>query len=136
MKRFWLLVYQIGVACSDTFTGASLMIAPAFTMKRMGVSVDPALLVYIGYIGAFVLGVGLSCAYGALVLLVRGDNKRVQMVWLLTAFVRGSVAAFVAAHVLSHQLAPQWLGVAIFDGVCALVQGFGLRREWLNDVTC
>lgn len=135
MKRLLLLTYQIGTACSDTLTGASLMIAPAFTMRLMNVAVDPVALIYIGYIGAFVLGVGLSCAYGALVLVAGGDRRRVQMVWLLTAIVRGSVAAFVTAHVFSHELAAPWIGVAVFDGLCALVQGIGLQREWLNDGT-
>ncbi|WP_420239016.1 hypothetical protein ACOBR2_05330 [Telmatobacter bradus] len=136
MKRIFLLVYQIGVACSDTLTGASLIIAPAFTLCRMGIVINDASQVYISYIGAFVLGIGLSCGYGALVLILRGDRTRVQMVWLLTAIVRGSVAVFVTEQVLSHSLAPGWIGVAVFDGVCALVQGIGLRQEWLNDGTC
>jgi len=106
MKRIFLLVYQIGVACSDTLTGASLIIAPAFTLRSMGIVIDDASLVYIRYIGAFVLGVGLSCAYGALVLILRGA------------------------------LAPGWSGVAVFDGFCALIQGIGLWQEWLNNGTC
>jgi hypothetical protein len=136
MKRIFLLVYQIGVACSDTLTGASLIIAPAFTLRSMGIVIDDASLVYIRYIGAFVLGVGLSCAYGALVLILRGDRTRVQMVWLLTAIVRGSVAVFVIEQVSTRALAPGWSGVAVFDGFCALIQGIGLWQEWLNNGTC
>ena len=133
MKRSLLLVYQIGIACSDTFTGASLMIAPAFTMRLMGIAVDPVALVFIGYVGAFVLGVGLCCAYGAFALIVGGDRRRVQMVWLLTAILRISVAVFIAAHLFSHQLAAPWISVALFDGLCAFIQAIGLQKEWLND---
>jgi hypothetical protein len=136
MKSLFLRLYQVGVALSDTCTGIFLILAPQFTMGLLGVSVDPGAEIYISYIGAFVLGVGLCCGYGALLLLRKGDRKRMEMVWLLTAIVRGSVAAFVATHVLAHQLDAGWLGVAAFDGLCALMQGVGLKQEWLNDVTC
>ena len=134
MKRL-LLVYQIGVACSDTFTGAALMIAPELTLRAMGISIDSTANVFIGYLGAFVLGVGLVCAYGAAILLRTGNRTRMEMVWFTTAILRGAVAAYVALQVFSAQLAPPWLLVAAFDAGCAALQGIGLSQGWLSHAT-
>ena len=135
MRRL-LLAYQIVVASSDTFTGAGLMIAPAFTLSLMGANIVPAIAVWIGYVGSFVFSVGLLCACGVLILLRQGKRAHMEMLWLATAIVRISVAVYVTLQVLSAQLALPWLQVAVFDAVCAAVQLIGLRRRWLNHALC
>ena len=135
MKRL-LLMYQIAVACSDTLTGAGLMIVPQFTLGMMGISVAPETDVLMGYIGSFVFGVGLLCACGVPILLRKGSRDRMEMLWLATAILRSSVAVYVAVQVFTAHLSAPWLQIAAFDAVCAGVQGIGLRRRWLSHVTC
>jgi hypothetical protein len=135
MKDLYLLAYQLIAGVSDTFTGMLLIAAPIFTIRMMGLSVPYDATPFLSFIGAFVLAVGLSYLYGAL--LVRRTNgvPRLEAVWLLTAIIRSSVAIFVLAAVLNGTLAPGWLTIAIFDGICVLIQARGLRRGWLSHAT-
>ena len=90
---------------------------------------------FLSFIGAFVLAVGLSYLYGALLVYRTGCVPRLEAVWLLTAIIRSSVAIFVLARfsaARSHQVG---LRIAIFDGICVLIQARGLRRGWLSHVT-
>jgi hypothetical protein len=45
------------------------------------------------------------------------------------------VAIFVLAAVLGGTLSAGWLTIAVFDGICVLIQARGLRRGWLLHVT-
>jgi len=134
MNRPILLAYQSVIGLSDTITGALLIIAPEFTLRLMGLHVQPDALPYLAFIGAFVLSVGLACLYGALVMARRGRQCTLHAVWLLTAFTRASVAVFVVTQVLGQTLEPGWLTVAASDGACVLIQAIGLRRGWLGNV--
>lgn len=133
MKASVLLGYQWITGLSDTLTGASLYLAPAFTMRMMGLHVPVDAEVYVAYIGAFVLSVGFSCLYGAS-LVRRHECRKLEVVWLLTAFARTAVALYVLQAVLTGRLEWGWFGVAVFDGICAIVQGVGLRKGWLAHV--
>jgi hypothetical protein len=130
--RMALLVYQILITLSDSATGILLLLAPAFALRLMGVSAPEDALVFISWIGAFVFAVGLSCAYGAWLMVFCPCLRRLEAVWLLTALVRASVAIFVFQRVLTGMLDPGWLTVAFVDGACVLVQGVGLRKGWLQ----
>jgi hypothetical protein len=88
----------------------------------------------VSFIGAFVLSVGLACIFGALVMARRGCRRIIEMVWLLTAFTRASVAIIVVAQIMNHSLEFGWITVAVFDGACVLIQAIGLRRCWLAHV--
>lgn len=135
MSRTLLLAYQLLTGLSDTGTGVLLMLAPALTLNLMGVAAPAGQLVYIAYIGAFVFGVGLCCLYGAR-LILRGDARRqLGTVWLLTAILRASVAAFVAQQVAAGALSSGWIAVAVFDGVCVLMQALGLQKNWVKHAT-
>ena len=134
MKRKLLVAYQLLTGLSDTSTGLLLIMAPALTLRLMRLHV-PALdtLVYLSYIGAFVLSVGVVCLYGAG--LARGASlQKLEVVWLLTAITRGAVALFVMTKVLEGSLESGWITVALSDGAFALLQTVGLARGWLNDV--
>jgi hypothetical protein len=61
----------------------------------------------------------------------RGSQCKLEVIWLLTAITRASVAIFVAAQILAHTLEAGWLTVAISDGACVLIQAIGLRKGWL-----
>lgn len=135
MKDLYLLGYQLIAGASDTSTGALLIAAPLFTVRMMGVSVPYDATPFLSFIGAFVLAVGLSYLYGALLVRRTGGVPRLEAVWLLTAIIRSSVAIFVLGAVASHILSPGWLTIAIFDGICVVIQARGLRRGWLSHVT-
>ena len=135
MKDLYLLGYQLIAGASDTSTGALLIAAPLFTVRMMGVSVPSDATPFLSFIGAFVLAVGLSYLYGALLVRRTGGVPRLEAVWLLTAIIRSSVAIFVLGAVASRILSPGWLTIAIFDGICVVIQARGLRRGWLSHVT-
>lgn len=134
MNRSILIGYQLLIGISDTLTGALLIIAPEFTLGLMRLHVPADALPFLSFIGAFVLSVGLACLYGAFVLVRRGSPCKVEVVWLLTAITRASVAIFVVVQILAHTLEAGWLTVALSDGVCALIQAIGLRKGWLANV--
>lgn len=131
MNRNLLLAYQLFIGASDVCTGAFLLIAPGLTLDLMKLGAPQGDLVYLSYIGAFVFAVGLCCLYGFF-LVLRGDQKQqLATVWLLTALLRASVAVFVVERILEGSLAPAWITVAAFDGLCVLIQGFGLWKGWV-----
>ena len=133
MNRPILLGYQLLIGVSDTATGILLVVAPAFTARLMHLHVPSDALPYLAYIGAFVLSVGLAGLYGARLTFRGGCRSRLEVVWLLTAITRASVAVFLVAQIMSQTLETGWLTVAIFDGACVLIQAIGLRKGWLAD---
>ncbi|MGA8087803.1 MAG: hypothetical protein WCA10_10875 [Terracidiphilus sp.] len=135
MKDLYLLAYQLITGVSDASTGALLIAAPVFTVRMMGLSVPRDAAPFLSFIGAFVLAVGLSYLYGAMLIHRTGGVPRLEAVWLLTAIIRSSVAIFVVAAVLNGTLALGWITIAIFDGICVCIQARGLRRGWLSHVT-
>jgi hypothetical protein len=133
MNRPILIGYQLLIGLSDTMTGALLIAAPEFTLGMMRLHTPDDAWVYLSFIGAFVLSVGLSCLYGAYLMMCRGCPHKLEVVWLLTAIIRASVAIFVITQILEHTLEVGWLTVAITDGACVLIQAMGLRKGWLID---
>jgi len=130
LSRTVLLAYQLLTGISDTCTGALLIIAPALALGLMHVDVPVDSLIYVSYIGSFVLAVGLCCLYGARLVIRRDPRGQLATVWLLTALIRLSVAVFVAVQISTGSLAPRWISVAGFDGLCFLIQAVGLQKNW------
>lgn len=131
MNRSLLIAYQLVTGISDSLTGALLLVAPEFTLRLMRLSAPADAEIYLSFVGAFVLSVGLACLYGALLAYRGSCRSRIEVVWLITALTRASVAIFVAGQVMTSALAAGWLTVAISDGICVLIQAIGLRRGWL-----
>ncbi len=134
MNRFILLAYQLLAGASDATTGSLLLIAPAFTLRLMQLHAPETAMVYLSFIGAFVFAVGLAYLYGAYLVACKGCRRRLEIVWLLTAFTRTSVAVFVISQVLVSALEAGWLTVALTDGTLVLIQAIGLRKGWLASV--
>ncbi|HEY1579321.1 MAG TPA: hypothetical protein VGF82_19815 [Terracidiphilus sp.] len=132
MKDLLLFAYQLVAGVSDASTGVLLIAAPLFTLRVMGIAAPNDASPFLSFIGAFVLAVGLCYLYGALLIHRMTGVQRLEAVWLLTAIIRSSVAIFVLAAVLNGSLAPGWLTIAAFDGICVLIQANGLRRGWLH----
>ena|SRR5271157_705734 len=134
MNRPFLLSYQLLIAFSDTSTGALLMVAPDVTLRLMGLRAPSDSLIYVSFIGAFVLSVGLACFYGAFLVYRGGCRTKLEIVWVLTAVTRASVAIFVMGQLITNTLDAGWLMVAAADGTCVLIQSIGLRKGWLANV--
>jgi hypothetical protein len=132
MNRGTLLGYQLLMGLSDTSTGVLLIIAPELTLRLMSIEAPRDALVYVSFIGAFVLSVGIACLYGASLAYKGCYEKRLEAVWLLTALTRVCVAIFVFGQVMAGTLGSEWLTVAAVDGACVLIQAIGLRRGWLR----
>jgi hypothetical protein len=135
MKRRLLFAYQILTGLSDTSTGLLLIAAPVLTLRLMHLHAVADTLPFLSYIGAFVLSVGLACLYGALLITRPFFAAKLEVVWLLTAITRGTVAIFVISKVATGALEIGWVTVAISDGGLALLQVIGIARGWLSDDT-
>lgn len=131
MNRSVLLAYQVLFGCCDATTGALLLLVPAFALRLMMLHAPSDALIYISFIGAFVLATGLAYLYGAYLVLRDSCTTKLEVLWLLTALTRASVAIFVAGQVLAQALAPGWASVAVTDAACVLIQATGLRKGWL-----
>ena len=134
MSRRILIAYQLLIGISDTATGALLIVAPALTLRLMGLHAPSDALPYLSFIGAFVFSVGLACLYGAFLMRCDTEKARLEMVWLLTAFSRAAVSIFVFQQVISGRLEAGWVTVALSDGTMVVIQAIGLRRGWLANV--
>ncbi len=132
MSRSLLFAYHLVAGLSDASTGALLVIAPAVALQLMRLSVPSLALPLLSFIGAFVFAVGLSYLYGVLLLRRGGCASRLEALWIVTAFLRGSVASYVTVAVLSGQLAAGWMMIAFFDAGCVIIQAAGLRLGWLS----
>ena len=125
-KRY-LGIWNLCVGGMDVFTGVLLMVAPAFTLRLMGL---PALgdeaSVFLSWIGAFVFSTGLTygLAFGA-----RAAESG-PLVWTMTSLVRSVSAGFVTIQVMSGRLDAGWLTVALTDAGVAAVQVYGISRLW------
>ena len=135
MKRRMLLGYQVLSGLSDSATGVLLIVAPAWTLRVMGLQASPDALPFLSYIGAFVLSVGVACLYGGFLVSRGGSTQKLEVVWLLTAITRGIIAVFITFRVVSGMLETGWITVAVSDGAFALVQAIGLWKGWLADAT-
>ena len=131
--RRWLLVYQYAAGLCDTTTGLLLLAAPAGTLALMGLTIIPQPVVFVRYIGIFVLSVGLTYlwAAGRWPLTSHAHIGWVTQ-WKITALVRTLVALFVVWQVVSGSLEGRWISVALSDGFFAVIQWTGLFQGWLD----
>ena len=128
-----LELYQVAAGLSDTLTGILLLVAPLWTLHLMHIAEAPVPTVFASYIGAFVLGVGLTYFWvsfrhwGGL-----GTGAEWESQWRCTAIIRACIAMFLAIEIASSRMEPAWSLVAISDGALALIQWIGLHRGWLR----
>jgi hypothetical protein len=133
MKRRLLFGYQMLTGLSDTSTGILLIVAPALTLRLMDLHVPANTLLFLSYLGVFVLSVGIACLYGAWLTTRTAFAPKLEVVWLLTAITRGLVAIFILAKTASGALDHGWITVAVSDGAFALLQVVGLAKGWLSN---
>jgi hypothetical protein len=131
--RRWLILYQYIAGLCDTGTGLLLIVAPAWTLRLMGLTIIPRPVVFVRYIGVFVLSVGLTYLWAAARWpLTSRAHLGWSAQWKITALVRTLVAVFVVGQVASSTLESRWISVALSDGAFAAIQWIGLRKGWLE----
>ena len=131
--RRWLILYQYVAGLCDTGTGLLLIVAPARTLRLMGLTIISEPAVFIRYIGVFVLSVGLTYLWAAASWpLTSHAHIGWSAQWKITALVRTLVAVFIVWQVASSALEIRWTSVALSDGVFAAIQWIGLRKGWLG----
>jgi hypothetical protein len=138
-----LRMYQLAAGLCDSATGMMLVLAPATALRLMGLhpgAADSAAgnEVWLSYIGAFVLSVGLSyflpLSGNALSGNLSGNLPGAwKMQWSISALTRSLVAIFLLWKFSAGALPGQWLEVAATDGFFALIQWIGLGRGWLHE---
>jgi hypothetical protein len=131
--RGWLILYQYLAGLCDTGTGLLLIIAPAWTLRLMDLSIVPQPVVFVGYIGVFVLSVGLTYLWAAAFWpLTSHAHIGWSTQWKITALVRTLVAVFIVVQIASSALEIRWISVAVSDSAFAIIQWIGLRKGWLE----
>ena len=107
----------------DLCTGIGLTFLPRLTLELMLVPVpDRQALVYLRFIGAFVASVGASYLWA-----LARPVERLRVIFGSTLLFRSFVGSFCLVAVITGQLPPAWLTVAITDLGLAATQGWLLR---------
>jgi hypothetical protein len=123
-QKFLLNLWSIGVGSMDAITGLLLIFCPLQVTRLLGVSISsPESIMFLSWIGVFVLGVGLSYGFA----LAKPNSS--ETVWHITALTRMLVACFLTLKILNHSLPAAWAWVALSDACVASVQ-WGLL--WSN----
>jgi hypothetical protein len=120
--------WSVAVGAMDALTGLLLVLVPSFVLGLLGIPApgDPV-LVFVSWIGVFVMGVGLS--YG----LVFGSRRAGALVWTFTAGIRLMVCVFLTIQVVAGRMPAAWMWVAGADGFVAAVQLRVLRLGWWKE---
>ena len=130
-KHNFLKIWSVMVGTMDALTGLLLILTPVSILRLLRIeTISFDALVYLSWIGVFVMAVGLS--YGFALGKHRG---RGETVWMFTALVRILVAVFLIIQITRETMAPAWLVVALSDGFVALVQMTILRKGWWREGT-
>lgn len=128
----WIIAFQYAAGLCDTCTGLLLIAAPELAVRMMRVETAPSPIVFLSYIGVFVLAVGLSYLWIAWRSPLSQETALAwKTQWQITALIRSAIAVFLAVAIAAHQLDIAWLLVAFTDGVVACIQWLGLYRGWL-----
>ena len=128
-KLNFLKIWSVMVGAMDALTGLLLILSPALVLKMLRLDAPaPDGMVFLSWIGVFVMAVGLS--YGFALGKHRG---RGETVWMFTALVRIMVAVFLVIQITRGAMAPAWIVVALSDGFVALVQMTILRKGWWRE---
>ncbi len=128
-----LVLAQLAIGLMDALTGILLISAPLFTLRLMRIGQVPESGIFVSFVGAFVLGVGLT--YLPLAIRAfsgRGDPQTWETQWQGTAIIRACVAVLLVVQVASGRMGIAWVSVIFTDGGLALLQWIGARRGWLR----
>lgn len=129
-KHQFLKFWSLAVGAMDAVTGLMLVFVPGLVLSLLMIEAPSAeAMIYLRWIGVFVMAVGLS--YG---IALGGCPERGETVWLITALVRGMVAVFLIVQIVGGKMDPAWAVVAMSDGAVAVAQLAILRFGWWKEV--
>ena len=129
-RHRFLKGWSLAAGVMDAVTGLMLVFVPGLVLSLLMIEASsPEAMIYLRWIGVFVLAVGLS--YG---IALGGCPQRGETVWWFTALVRGCVAVFLMVQIAGGRMAPAWVVVAMSDGAVAAVQLAILRLGWWKEV--
>jgi hypothetical protein len=129
-KTEFLKLWSVAMGSMDALTGLLLVFAPGQVLRLLGIAPPvPEAVVFVSWIGVFVMAVGLSYGFA-----LGGRHSRGETVWMFTSLVRMLVAAFLTVRILDGSLARQWALVALADGAVAVAQIAILRKGWWKEV--
>jgi Na+-driven multidrug efflux pump len=119
--KFW----SIAVGLMDAVTGLLLILAPELVLRMLSIKPpSPDALVFLSWIGVFVMGVGLSYA------MALGKRARGEAVWAFTAMIRILVALFLLVRITDGSLSAAWGVVAVSDALVGMLQVAIIRLDW------
>jgi hypothetical protein len=125
----FLKLWSVMVGGMDAVTGLLLILIPSMVLRLLGVAPPSTdALLFLSWIGVFVMAVGLSYA------MALGNRCRGETVWAFTAMVRIMVAAFIVSRIVGGSMPPQWVLVAVSDGVVGIAQLVLIRAGWWREV--
>lgn len=128
-KRRFLKLWSVAVGAMDALTGLLLIFVPDLVLRLLKIEApSPDSMVFLSWIGVFVMAVGLS--YGLALGKRRGAG---EVVWMFTALARVLVAVFLTAKITAGVMPMAWALVALSDGLVALVQMVILRKGWWRE---
>jgi hypothetical protein len=128
-KSNFLKIWSVMVGAMDALTGLLLILTPASVLRVLRVEApSPDAMMFLSWIGVFVMAVGLS--YGFALGKHRG---RGETVWMFTALVRILVAVFLTIEIAQGNMVPAWAVVALSDGLVAMVQLVIVRKGWWRE---
>ena len=115
----WSRWLALAAGVMDTATGLGLVLVPAWTLRRMGISppVGEA-LEFVRFVGVFVGAVGGSYLWA----LARGGDQPLRAVLDFTRLFRGGAGVFTATMVLFAGWPPAWLAVTVTDLTLVVIQ--------------
>ena len=126
--KSWVRIYCLLAGLCDASTGVLLLAAPLFVVSLLGLEPVPAPPVYLAFVGAFVLAVGLAYLY-PFVLSPARREERIRVLFEITAISRLAVASFLTWAIVGRQLGLAWGTVLLTDLLLASFQIYSLRRH-------
>jgi hypothetical protein len=120
--RGWTRWVAVAIGLGDALTGIALLLVPGLVLRGLGLPATSE-IVWLRFVGAFVLGVGVATVEPA----VLGAMRRLPGALSATATVRIAVSATLALLVLEGALPAAWVLVAAWDALAALIQLVTLR---------
>ncbi|MDQ8202254.1 hypothetical protein [Pelagicoccus sp. SDUM812003] len=133
MKRIrdWVC---LGAGLMDAGTGVMLVVAPLFTYRLMGLSIEGVDSAFTRFIGAFVFSVGGLYLF-AFREAVAGRRQSWNALWLATAWIRLWVGVVTLGLISAGGLEFAWISVPVSDLALAVYQWSSReRKDWGNDV--
>jgi len=116
-----IITITVLAGAGEFLGGLLLVLAPAWTLSLMKAPAvhEP---VFVGFIGCFVSGVGLSYLWGLAAWSFTGSLQRLRTAWEITIIFRILAGSFVLFHVIRGTLASPWLSVPLTDWLWVIVQ--------------